>query len=81
MIRSVPADEIAPRPAHEQAGFHDPPASLASPDRFVDLCLRRLRLADHDQQRFVLDHVAKPDIRNGAIDAWRADLFKDSTVR
>lgn len=26
------------------------------------------------EQRFVLDHLAKPDIRNGAIDQWAKDL-------
>src|SRR5437773_10042679 len=31
-------------------------------------------VADFPSQRFVLDHAAKPDIRGGAIDAWRRDL-------
>jgi L-fuconolactonase len=30
--------------------------------------------ADFPEQRFVLDHLGKPDIRSGSFDAWRRDL-------
>jgi L-fuconolactonase len=46
---------------------------------------RQLREAIHfatafPDQRFVLDHLGKPDIRQGAFDAWRRDLDRLAAV-
>jgi L-fuconolactonase len=46
-----------------------------------DICIRHQQLPDAielvrrcPQVQFVLDHIAKPDIKNGALDPWRADV-------
>ena len=32
----------------------------------------------HPNQRFVVDHIAKPDIARGTIDTWQADILEIS---
>jgi L-fuconolactonase len=54
---------------------------LAAHDLSFDLCLRHEQLEAVTRLvgllpdvRFVLDHLAKPDVRAGALDPWRARL-------
>ncbi len=54
---------------------------LAGHDLSFDICIRHAQMRDViglvracPDTRFVLDHIGKPDIRNGQLDPWRADL-------
>jgi L-fuconolactonase len=71
----------------EPDGFVDDPAfnrgiaALTLRDLPYDILVyaRQLRQADafvarHPHQRFLLDHLGKPDIRGGGFDAWRGDF-------
>lgn len=71
----------------EPDGFLSRPAfrrGIAQLQRFglaYDMLIHRHQLADairlvtdFPAQPFVLDHLAKPDVRRGAIETWRADM-------
>lgn len=56
---------------------------LARYDLSFDLCLRHNQLADGielvrrcPETRFILDHLAKPDIRNHVLDPWREQMYQ-----
>ena len=76
VVQSEPDDEFLLRPA-----FGRGVATLARHGLVYDLLIypRHLPVAadfvgHFDGQTFVLDHLAKPDIRGKAIDAWARDL-------
>ena len=76
VVQDEPDDEFVLRPEF-RAGI----SQLAEFDLAYDLLVfprqlpSALRLAmDFPDQRFVLDHVAKPSIRTGEITAWAKDL-------
>ena len=70
------ADDFLSRPAFRRG--------IARLDRWglaYDILIHARHLAeavrfvgDFPAQRFVLDHLAKPEIRKGALDEWRADI-------
>jgi len=54
---------------------------LAEYDLSCDLCIRHFQMPDVIQLvrqcprvNFVLDHIGKPDIKNGLLDPWRKDM-------
>lgn len=54
---------------------------LAEFDMTCDLCMRHFQMRDVIQLvrqcprvNFVLDHIGKPDIKNGLLDPWRKDI-------
>jgi L-fuconolactonase len=75
IVQSEP-DDFLSRPAFRRG--------IARLDRWglaYDILIQARHLAeavrfvgDFPAQRFVLDHLAKPEIKKGAIDRWRADL-------
>ena len=44
--------------------------------RVSQLPATRTFVAQHPSQAFVLDHLAKPDIRSGRIDPWRTEIYR-----
>ena len=44
--------------------------------RVSQLPATRIFVAQHPSQTFVLDHLAKPDIRSGRIDPWRTEIYR-----
>jgi L-fuconolactonase len=75
IVQSEP-DDFLSRPA-----FRRGVARLAQYGLAYDILIHphrlpeAVRLADaFPSQRFVLDHLAKPEIRKGAIDGWRGDM-------
>jgi len=76
VVQSEPDDRFMLRPA-----FLDGIAMLQDAGLAYDILVysRQLpaavELVDHfPSQRFVLDHLGKPDIRGGGFDAWRRDV-------
>lgn len=76
IVQAEPDDEFLLRPDFNRGiaalARHDLaydilifPRQLGAATRFVDL---------HPNQRFVLDHLAKPAIRERALEPWRSDL-------
>jgi L-fuconolactonase len=58
-------------------------SALADSGLVYDLLVRvsqlpatRTFVAQHPSQTFVLDHLAKPDIRSGRIDQWRTEIYR-----
>jgi L-fuconolactonase len=75
IVQAEPDDFLA-RPA-----FHRGIAALTARDVPYDVLVyaRQIAAADslvarHPHQRFLLDHLGKPDIRGGDYDAWRRDF-------
>ena len=75
IVQSEP-DGFLSRPAFRRGIARLEPYNLA-----YDILIHACRLpeairfvADFPSQRFVLDHLAKPEIRKGAIDPWRRDM-------
>ena len=75
IVQAEPDDFLA-RPA-----FHRGIAALTARDVPYDVLVyaRQIAAADslvaqHPRQRFLLDHLGKPDIRGGQYDAWRRDF-------
>lgn len=63
----------------DRADFNRGIQALRETELVYDLLLRAPQITEatafvdrHPQQIFVLDHIAKPDIRNNAFDAWAA---------
>jgi L-fuconolactonase len=76
LIQSEPDPEFCLRPA-----FVEGVRLLAEYGLSFDLCIRHHQLANATrlvqscpQVQFVLDHIAKPDIRNGLVEPWRTEL-------
>ncbi len=63
--------------------FNQGISALADSGLAYDLLVRvsqlpatRTFVAQHPSQSFVLDHLAKPDIRSGRVDQWRTEIYR-----
>ena len=66
----------------DRGGFRRGIAALERYDLVYDILIYARQMAEatrfaaaFPRQRFVLDHLGKPDVRGGALDEWRRDLF------
>jgi L-fuconolactonase len=64
-----------------QPGYLTGVQMLAEFDYSFDICIRHQQLPDAielvkrcPQVRFILDHIAKPDVKSGLLDPWRANI-------
>jgi L-fuconolactonase len=80
-IAQAEPDDFLGRPA-----FHRGITALTARDLPYDVLVyaRQIAAADalvvqHPNQRFLLDHLGKPDIRSGQYDAWRRDFDRLAT--
>jgi len=76
VVQSEPDDSFMLRPAFGRGisvlGRHGLPYDILIYPRHLPVAVD---FVEHfDAQTFVLDHLAKPEIRRGAIDAWARDL-------
>ncbi|SNB70098.1 L-fuconolactonase [Arboricoccus pini] len=85
-LRRLLQDEPAPGFCL-QPGFIEGVRLAGRFDLTVDLCIRQHQLQDLiklvdacPKTRFVLDHIAKPAIRDGALEPWRRE-FRDLAAR
>ena len=81
-IRHVVQDEPEDDFLLDQS-FNQGISALADSGLAYDLLVRvsqlpatRIFVARHPSQTFVLDHLAKPDIRSGRVDQWRTEIYR-----